>query len=261
MDRKLLFFDIDGTLWDKNNHIPESTIEAIQRARQNGHLAFINTGRTRAFVESDALLSIGFDGIISGCATMIEYLEKVVFYHRIENTFLEKVILLVRSHGFRPILEGRHFLYMDEEEFKDEPYGAKLKTELGERLHSIKEDWGAWEVSKLSCATEPDEHAECMEELKDDFEFMVHSPEVVEMSPKGFDKGVGIRKVCELLGADMKDSIAFGDSANDLSMLKAAGFSVCMGNGQSIAKEAADLVTDDMKKDGIYKACRRLGLF
>jgi predicted mannosyl-3-phosphoglycerate phosphatase (HAD superfamily) len=44
--KKLLFFDIDGTLWDNRSRIPESTVRAIRRARENGHLAFINSGRS-----------------------------------------------------------------------------------------------------------------------------------------------------------------------------------------------------------------------
>ena len=46
-DQKLLFFDIDGTLltaypWT----IPDSTQQALKAARKNGHLLFINSGRT-----------------------------------------------------------------------------------------------------------------------------------------------------------------------------------------------------------------------
>ena len=260
MDRKLLFFDIDGTLWDNTGFIPESTVLAIRKARENGHLAFINSGRSRAFIHSKALLGIGFDGIVSGCGTAFEHNGETVYYHRLENDYLAEVIRTVRSFSFRPILEGIQYLYMDDEEFKDEPYGRKLKKDLGDKLLSIQENWGKWEVSKLSCATEPNDHEGCMEALKDDFEFMVHTPEVVEMSPMGFNKGVGIEKVCDYFGADISDTIAFGDSANDLAMLKAAGFSVVMGNGTEVAKQAGGMITDTLHEDGILHACQKLGL-
>ncbi|MBQ9631873.1 MAG: HAD family hydrolase [Lachnospiraceae bacterium] len=260
MNRKLLFFDIDGTLWDNESFIPESTVTAIRRARDNGHMAFINSGRSRGFIQSKELLGIGFDGIVSGCGTSFEYGGETVYYHRIENDYLARIIEILRSFSFRPILEGREFLYMDDEEFAHEPFGQKLKRELGDRLLSIREYWGRWEVSKLSCANLAGEHQACREALKDDFEFMVHSPEVVEMSPKGYDKGVGIRKVCEYFGADIADTIAFGDSTNDLAMLEAAGVSVVMGNGTREAKQAADLVTKELHEEGIFYACRKLGL-
>lgn len=50
MEQKLLFFDIDGTLITEGNgaRLPESTRIAVKKAREQGHLLFINTGRTRA---------------------------------------------------------------------------------------------------------------------------------------------------------------------------------------------------------------------
>ncbi len=74
----ILFFDIDGTLWNYKNEIPESTVDAIRRAGAKGHKCFINTGRARAFVTNRDLLGIGFDGIVTACGTMIEYNGEVV---------------------------------------------------------------------------------------------------------------------------------------------------------------------------------------
>ena len=69
---KIAFFDIDGTIWNFHNEIPESTGRAIKALRKNGHLAFLNTGRSRGFVTSKPLFSLWFDGVVSGCGTMIE---------------------------------------------------------------------------------------------------------------------------------------------------------------------------------------------
>ena len=260
MSKKLLFFDIDGTLWDFHNIIPESTVRGIRAAREHGHLCFINTGRSRAFVTAPHLFDVGFDGIVSGCGTMIEYRGEVPFYYRLDNDFAEEAVRTVRRYGFRPILEGRFHLYMDSEDFDGDIYGEKLKEELGDHLLSIRDHWGEWEISKMSCATRPDDHAGCMEALGDSFEFMIHSPEVVEMSPKGFTKGTAIERVCELVGADMADTIAFGDSMNDIAMLTTAGTAVVMGNGSDEAKAVATFVTDDIHEDGILHALERLEL-
>ena len=42
----LLFFDIDGTLFDDSRKLPPSVLPSLEEARENGHLLFINTGRT-----------------------------------------------------------------------------------------------------------------------------------------------------------------------------------------------------------------------
>ena len=149
---KILFFDIDGTLWNWKNEIPESTIKAVRLARKKGNLAFINSGRSRAFIQNKELLDIGFDGIISGCGTLIELDGKVIYEHEISGEKAERIVSGVRRHGWKPVLEGREYLYMDfEEEFADDWYGKKLKRELGSRLKSIAGEWGKWRMQKLSC--------------------------------------------------------------------------------------------------------------
>ena len=63
--RKALFFDIDGTLWDWNNKIPESTVQALYRLRKNGHLTFLCSGRSRAYIQNPRLFEIGFVSVLN----------------------------------------------------------------------------------------------------------------------------------------------------------------------------------------------------
>lgn len=258
--KKAVFFDIDGTLWNSDNRIPKSAQTAIRKLRRNGHLAFLCSGRCRSYIQDPELLSLGFDGIVSGCGTMIEYGGETVFYHRIEPELAKYTVKTVRRYGFRPILEGREYLYMDEAEFGQDFYGRKLKAEAGERLRSISDEWGRWEISKLSCATENADRETCFGALSPYYDFMIHNEAVVEIVPKGFHKGTGIEAVCRLLGMDLSDTIAVGDSANDLGMMQTAGTSVAMGNGSDAAKKAADYVTSSLEHDGIWNACSHLGL-
>ena len=45
-EKMLLFFDIDGTIFDDNRRLPDSVLPAMEAARRNGHRLIINTGRT-----------------------------------------------------------------------------------------------------------------------------------------------------------------------------------------------------------------------
>lgn len=258
--KKAVFFDIDGTLWDAANVIPESTRNAIRMLRANGHLAFLCTGRCRGYIQDPNLLGLGFDGIVSGCGTMIEYHDETVFCHTIDAELAEYTVRTVRRYGFRPILEGKEYLYMDDDEFADDFYGQKLKREMGDRLRTISGEWGKWDICKLACATENADREACFAELESWYDYMIHNEAVVEIVPKGFHKGTGIRKVCELLGMDIANTIAVGDSTNDLGMFETAGFAVAMGNGTNEAKAAADYITTSLHEDGIWNACRHLGL-
>ena len=78
-----LFFDIDGTILSEITHkIPESALEALHKAQENGHKTFINTGRTICSVPP-MIKRISFDGFLCGCGTHLIYGEQVVFHHSI----------------------------------------------------------------------------------------------------------------------------------------------------------------------------------
>lgn len=260
MKKKAVFFDIDGTLWGSDNIVPQSAVDAIHGLQKNGHLAFICSGRTRGFIQNEKLLGIGFDGIVSGCGTMVEYGGKTVFCKEIEKEQATDTVKLLYEYGFLPILEGKEYLYLEESDFAGDAYGRKLMTDLGERRKSIREYWGKWEISKFSCGTPGDKRDECFEKLAPLYDFMIHNSVVAELVPKGFHKGTGIQKVCELLDLDIEDTIAFGDGANDIGMFQTAGTAVAMGNGSDAAKASADLVTAPLTEDGIRKACKKLEL-
>lgn len=257
---KHVFFDIDGTLWDRKNVIPKSTLEAIIKLRENGHKAYINTGRTRGYITNPNLLNLPFNGIIAGCGTHIELDGKIVFEHLIDNELATKVVDLTRSYGFRSILEGPECLYMEYEEFKDDPYGKKVMGDLGDSYKSILDNYGKWKINKLSSDMTGCDKESCFKELQSDFDFICHNDVIVEIVPKGFDKGSGIKKLCDIEGIDIKDTIVIGDSNNDLDMFLVSGFSIAMGNGSSSVKEKADYVTSSLHEDGIFKALSYLKL-
>ena len=259
-ERKAVFFDIDNTLWDFHNHIPDSAKEAVRALRRNGHLALLCSGRTRGFIRDPELLGLGFDGIVSGCGTLLEFEGETLFYHRVPRDVALRSVETARRFGFRAILEGREYLYMELSEFAGDPYGDKLRRDLGDRLLGIEEHWGDWEFSKFSCDTRGCDQAAGLAAMAEDFDAIVHNANVVELVPKGFDKGGGVRRFCEMQGIALSDTVAFGDSVNDLEMFAACGASVCMGNGVEKAKQAADLVTTALDEDGVWNGCKTLGL-
>lgn len=259
-DRKLLFFDIDGTLWDRHNHIPKSTREAFELLRKNGHYTFINSGRSRGFIFNPDLFSLGFDGVVSACGTRVDFHDDVIFYHDPGVDLIRWALDVCREFEFSPILEGPEFLYMNPEEFPDDAYVAKISRELGPRLKRIDEFDGKWSCSKFSISSGVPRQAQGYEKLSEHFKIITHTPSVAECVPLGFDKGTGIAKVCELLNYDIKDTFAFGDGNNDIEMLVAAGTGICMGDGYDKAREASDYVTTELMNDGIKNACLHFGL-
>ncbi len=266
----ICFFDIDNTLWDFHMFIPESTKEALIKLRENGHYVFLNSGRARAMIRDPKLFALGFNGVVSGMGTMVEYVkdgfagpeireEDVLYYHRLPIELCARTISTFRRYNIQPLCEGRELLYFKESEFKE--MSDDMRKIFGDRIEDIDENENRWEISKFTTIATHGDREACFKELESDYDYVIHNDWLAEAAPKGFSKGTGIVKVAELLNIPVERTVAFGDSANDLAMLAAAGTAVVMGNGSEEAKAAADYVTAPLMEDGIYKACQHLKLF
>ena len=92
-----------------------------------------------------------------------------------------------------------------------------------------------------------------------DFDFIDRENGFAEMVPKNCSKATGMQQLVDYLQMDMKDTIAFGDSLNDLPMMQAANIAVGMGNGTSLHPYVT-FITKDIKENGIYEAMKQLNL-
>ena len=82
-------------------------------------------------------------------------------------------------------------------------------------------------------------------------------PNNIEINDKAATKGEALRFLCRHLGVDVRDTMAFGDGSNDMSMIQAAGIGVAMANADPALRAAADYVTDTNDADGVAKAIAR----
>lgn len=85
------------------------------------------------------------------------------------------------------------------------------------------------------------------------FDFIRSELILFEILPKNVSKGNVLKKLADYLNIDMKNTIAIGDYNNDISMLKAAGVGVAVGNAIPEAKAAADIITVTNNEHAIAK--------
>lgn len=258
--KKAVFFDIDGTIWNEKMEVPESTKTALKKLKQEGHYAFLCTGRSRSNVNSPKLAELGFDGIVAACGTHVEFQGEKAFEKLLSRRQLDHALAALKKHRIPAVLEGPNFIYVEETEFLEDPYVIELRRELGEQIRPIS-GMEAYEVNKMSVAIGSADTEQFIADLGDEFEVIVHRADAIaEIGIRGFTKATGIEKICRLLDIAREDTYAFGDSANDLEMLAFVAHGVAMGNAAPEVKEAAEYVTASVDEGGIEKGLLHYGL-
>lgn len=260
MNRKALFFDIDGTLLTDNaKELPESAAEAIKKARQAGHLVFINSGRARCLMqEIEDCLEV--DGFLCGCGTYIEIQGQVVLHHLIGKERRMELQRNILSHGLDGILEGTDGCYVQT--------GVSHMEEI-ERVKNIvykngmlrSAEWNKEAVSFDKFCVLADENSDIrgfFKVLDPDMAPIDRGRGLYECVPAGFDKATAMKFILDYYGIPWEESYAFGDSTNDLAMIQYACNSVIMGHHDAALEPYASFITKNVEDDGIAFAFEQL---
>lgn len=259
----IVFFDIDGTIIsdDEKHIVPESAVSAIRQARKNGHLMYINTGRTIMNVETE-LRDIGFDGYVCGCGTYIECNGNVLLNRTVPKALCHEIADLIYECDMTPVYERSDCFFTDKRlrEIGGFPaLKARFKIQGKDISRDVsEEDFGfdklvAWYDEKSSLE-------KFKTGIEKEFDFIDRGYGFCELAVKGFSKGSGIEEVCKFHNVPISETCAIGDSFNDLPMLEAAAHSVAMGNSVEGLKNISEFVTKDLYDDGIEYALKHYGL-
>lgn len=274
---KIIFLDVDGTLVDYENNLPESAVKAIRSARENGHRVYISTGRSKAEVYQN-LWDIGLDGMIGGNGSYVEDHDKVVMHQLITKEQCIKAVDWMHERGLEFYLESNNGLFASE---KFEEQGNPIIKEYSKRKGKADAEQATIrkvfpemifggelyrdDLNKISfILSSYQDFIDAKEEFP---EFEVGTwggkGEIAlfgDFGIKGINKGNAIQHLLDYLKADIADTIAFGDAKVDIPMLEYCSMGVAMGSGGEEIKEMADYITDDVDKDGLWKAFKHLGL-
>lgn len=274
-NQKLIFLDIDGTLTEPGKNIPPaSAVDAVRRAREKGHKVVLCSGRNYGMLHP--VLKYGFDGLVASAGGYIEYDGQVVYDCPMTQEQQARVLEIFKENGIYRTIGGRNHSYTDEgfKEFLAENMQSKANSEMLRWREQIENELDIRPMSEYDgepiygmafMSRGADRLKKPMEELQEEFEFCIQDEDTCgivngELSSKAFDKGSAVKRLCDFLGISREDTIAFGDSMNDMEMLRAVETGVCMANGSPSLLKIADMVCPTVTEDGLYSAFETLKL-
>ncbi|WP_077612620.1 HAD family hydrolase [Clostridium sp. Marseille-P2415] len=260
--RKALFFDIDGTLFSEvNRNVPDSAKQAVARAREKGHLVFINSGRTDCQIELIKRM-IEVDGYCCGCGTRIVAEGQVLFSATIPHERGLKIKKIILEHGLDGILEGTESCYFRKEPSRI-PQVERMKETIAREGNISPYGWeeDCYDFDKFCVlADEKSDMKGFSRALGLDFEIISRGGGFYECVPAGYSKATAMELVLKHYGIALEDTYVFGDSTNDLSMFEYAKNCILMGHHSVELEPYATFYTKNVEDDGVAYAMKKLGL-
>ena len=264
MKYRLIATDLDDTLLDENCRISPRTKEALRLAQAQGAYVTIATGRMyqSALVYAEEL-GLDLPLITYQGALVKTSVSKEVIYHRTIPLDLAHQVI---EHGMANHLTVNLYLH-------DQLYVSQLTTAAQHYSHVVRvraqavgdlQRFMEEEPTKLLFIGEEKAMDLLWQQEKQIFGDRLYitksKPKFLEFTHPQATKGYGLATVAEHLGVAKSEIIAFGDSYNDLDLLRGAGLAVAMGNARDELKKEADYITASNVEDGVAAAIEKFVL-
>ena len=266
MDWKLIAMDLDGTLNNDEKRITPKTRQALMDAQRQGIRLALASARPSPglYKERDILRLQEHGGILmsyNGGRIVDAATGRVLFETAMDMEKTKEILRKLESLPVTPILDdGKQFYVTDRNGFKVD-YECRNNNMVCTEVENLA-DFLCFAPIKILMSVEPDILPDVQKKiagfLPEDLQVVQTASFYLEVIPKSIHKGQGILNVCDALGIDAEEVIAFGDAENDIPMLRTAGMGIAMGNAAAAVKAAADYVTLTNNEDGIAAALQRM---
>lgn len=258
--KKIMFFDMDGSLLNDDKDISPLTRKALFESVQRGNICALATGRHIESIkrvvqnleidsivkyiaafngsliwdkDKDEVISRTFlsDEIANGAAQIMRE-EKVHFHSYSETDLLAERVTpeLEKYSGYvkLPYTIVDDAIKASGKSYKIVAMDLNDRSRLEKVRQRIDEKFGDKVQTFFSCDT------------------------IMEIMPPGAGKGTAVTMLCNLLDIPIENSYAFADEENDVTMFEEVGNAVCLSNGSESAKSVADYITfEDNNHDGL----------
>lgn len=246
--RKLLLFDLDGTLLRSDKTISERNTELLKKCKSMGYTIGVSTSRSEQkclifLKEINPDISISSGGALIKCGN--DYIYKNLFSK--ERT--KELIYIIRAVCGNDVEITVDTIDTHYWNYKIDP--TKTDANWGE---SIWTDYYAFSEESLKICVQifEDENANILESRFTDCDMIRFSDGFwYKFTRKGVTKESAIKMICNKCGIEVSNIIAFGDDYSDIEMLKLSGIGIAMGNAVDEVKEVADIIIGTNDEDSI----------
>ncbi|MFQ5934516.1 MAG: Cof-type HAD-IIB family hydrolase [Dehalococcoidia bacterium] len=259
MGYRLLAFDLDGTLYDRHAGptIPSRTREAVDRVRRLGAEVTIATGRMfNSTLRFSTELGLTTPIICFQGALVIDPVtEEVIWERRIPVDVAKDVIGLLEGLGLTPYVFVRDSFYVHKRNLRVEQYEDALNVqaeEVGDLGGFLEED-----PTKLVVVGNDGQISEAMHRTQEAFgptlSIVKTYDTLCEIGHPEGSKAKALSFLARRLGVSREETVAVGDSPNDVDMIRWAGLGVAMANSPTEVQSAADLVIKPVSQEGVVE--------
>lgn len=256
--KRLLVFDVDGTLITHEGVIPEANLKAINERLAEGDAVAIASGRP--FTGINIFLSQLIDGEKYACVA-----NGAAVYDKDGN--------VLYTNGLKP--EDFESFCKRHPEVREA--GVPLYCYLANNIGYYEYDWAIdWEIKcnlipgrdltkepfkendvllKFMIASKEPSFIDGFKLVEEDLKYrcMRTNPCYLEFVNPGTDKGIAVEFLKQKLKIDNKYVFTFGDQGNDVKMIEDFQ-GIAMGNAIPACKKVAKYITENCEKDGVASA-------
>jgi Cof subfamily protein (haloacid dehalogenase superfamily) len=253
--QKAVFLDIDETLITKLQGPFPDDVEPLQEAHRRGHKIFLSTGRSLGHIPQELREAPWLDGIIAGAGAQVIIGDKILYHKWVPQELLPPICAFYLQQDKFCVFEGVEGVY-----------GIKLPEQRYNRggiiLPITREDdllvkYADAVISKLTIGGAASDAEQKL--LGDHFHLNIFE-NYFEGILLGENKAKGMSMVITALDIPRENSIAIGDSKNDIGIICAAGLGIAMGNASEELKALAGAITGDCGKGGVGQAIKKFVL-
>lgn len=268
---KLIALDLDGTLFNSQSQISAHNIDTIKKANEAGATVVISTGRPYSGLPFEQLKGSGIRFAITTNGSAIYEIEsgKCLFEEAMDEDIILPILdfLLTKDIHMDAFISGKGYTPVQcvaaGQKLANPPalkhYILNTRVRVDNLPLFIHEN--QLKVQKMTLNFYPE--GDIFKDREEVRKYLESNPAVttvsggynnLEFTRADVNKGVGLQKMAQLLDIPVAQTMAVGDTENDLAIIRAAGVGVAMGNATAAVKSAADYITTSNDEDGVAAA-------